>query len=659
MPHTIPLKAIHTTLLLALLTVAPWASAKELPAWTPDPAASRDDVPDEYKWDISQICFKPDIWATRLDTLKGEIPALGTYRGQLRDPATLVTCLEDYFRLHDEANHLTAYADRLHHTDMDNEEYQAMTRRALGVMDELMSEASFIRSELLAMSEKDMAKAYKKAPALEVYRRYIDGLRRRQTRVLGDEAERVLSLMGDNLWAEIDLNELPSPSEEAYVGLMTDLPWPTVHDAEGNEVPISPGNFVRLRRDPNREVRKEAVAGFLGAMRQYEHAFAATLAGQAQFDVALARSRGYDTALEAYLDKDDLDPAVYQNLIAAVNDNLAPLHRYVELRKTTMGLDELHLYDLYVPMVESDASTVTFPEAQQTILAAMAPLGDEYVRVLGKGLNPDSGWMDLYPHEGKDSGAYCACVYGTHPYVFMNYQDSLYDMSTLAHEFGHAMHSHYSMEAQPYQDFRYVPFLAEIASTCNEALLTDYLLANATDDRTKAAILADRLDGIRTTIYRQALFAEFELALHRFAEEGTPITAGLLDQTYADLVQRYYGDGFTVDADDGMEWAFIPHFYWKYYVFTYATGLSSGIALAQRVQQGEAERDAYLGMLKAGCARPPLDLLREAGVDLTQPDAINAALVLFDETVTELEALLPGLQAAEEAVEADDEAAAE
>ena len=646
MPHTSPPKII--TLALALLLTGAQASAKDLPEWTPDPAANRDDVPDEYKWDISQICFAQDIWATRLDTLKGEIPGLGSHSGLLEDPAMLKTCLDEYFRLHDEASHLTAYADRLLHTDMENETYQAMTHKALATMDELMAEASFIRSELLAMSEKDMAKAFKKNPELEDYRRYIDGLRRRQARVLGDEAERILSLMGDNLWAEIDLNEIPSAAEDAYVGLMTDIPWPTVHDGEGNEVPINPGNYVRLRRDPNREVREEAVAGFVGTMRQYEHTLAATLAGQANFDVALARSRGYDTALEAYLDKDDLDPSVYHNLITAVNDNLDPLHRYVELRKTALGLDDLHLYDLYVPMVNSAASEVAFPEAQQTILAAMAPLGEDYVRVLGKGLDPDNGWMDLYPHDGKDNGAYCACVYGTHPYVFMNYQDSLYDMSTLAHEFGHAMHSHYSMETQSYQDFRYVPFLAEVASTCNEALLTNHLLASADDDRIKAAILADRLDGMRATIYRQALFAEFELALHRFAEEGTPITAGLLDQTYADLVQRYYGDGFTVDADDGMEWAFIPHFYWKYYVFTYATGLSSGIALAQRVQEGEAQRDAYLGMLNAGCSRPPLDLLREAGVDLTQPDAIDAALVLFDETVTELEALLPALQATEE-----------
>jgi len=645
--------------LFALLLLALPATAKELPLHTPDADGARADVPDEYKWDISGVVFSPDIWETRLNTLEGELGSLASYRGNLRDPATLETCLSEYFRMHDEANHLTLYASLLADTDVTNEEYQAMSKRALGAMDTLMAESAFIRGEVLALSAKDMDKAFKKAPGLEVYRRYIDGLRRRQARVLGDEAERVLSLLGDNQWAEIDLNEIPSSVESAYFGLMTDIPWPTVTDGDGDEVPISVSNYARLRRDPNREVRQEAVAGFLGVMRRYQHVFAATLGGQAEFDVALARSRGYDTALEAYLDKDDLDPAVYNNLSTAVNANLEPLHRYVELRKTALGLDDLHLYDLYVPMVESADSEVTFAEAREMMLAALAPLGDEYVRVLDKGSDPRNGWLDLYPHEGKDSGAYCASVYGTHPFVFMNYQDSMNDASTLAHEYGHAMHSHLSMQHQSYQDFRYVPFLAEIASTCNEALMTDHLLAIATDDRVRATILADRLDGMRATIYRQALFAEFELALHGFAEAGTPITASLLDETYAGLVGKYYGDGFTVDADDGMEWAFIPHFYWKYYVWTYATGLSSGIALAEKVQEGDAQRDAYLGMLQGGCLRPPLELLAEAGVDLTKPDAINAALALFDETVTELETLLPALQAEAEAAEAAEAAEGE
>ncbi len=641
--------SIRALIALLILSLAAPVAAKELPAYSPDSDADRSAIPDEYKWDLTPICFAPDIWETRMTTLDKELGGLSMYRNVLADGNMLVKCLDEYFRLHDEGSKLAQYANLTHETDLTNEEHQAMVQRSQGLMDRLAGQSSFIRTEVLALSEKEMAKAYKKAPELEQYRLYIDGMRRRQARVLGPEAEKVLTLMGDNLWAEIDLNEIPSPVEDAYVGLMTDIPWPTVLDADGKDITLGGSAYARLRRDPNREVRKQAVATYMGTLRQYQHVFAATLGGQAEFDVALARSRGYDTALEAYLDKDDLDPAVYHNLIETVNANLEPLHRYVELRKTALELDDVHLYDLYVPMVESADSEVTFPEARETILAALAPLGDDYMAVLDKGLDPRNGWMDLYPNQHKDSGAFCASVYGSHPYVLMNYQDSMYDASTLAHEFGHAVHSHYSMTEQAYPDWRYVPFLAEVASTCNEALMTDYLLANATDDRVKASILADRLDGMRATIYRQALFAEFELAVHGFAEAGTPITASLLEKTYADLIQRYYGPGFTVDADDGMEWAFIPHFYWKYYVFTYATGLSSGIALAELVQQGPEQRDAYLGMLEAGASAPPLEILNGAGVDLTQPDAIVSALQLFDETVTELEALLPALGALEEA----------
>ena len=296
-------------------------------------------------------------------------------------------------------------------------------------------------------------------------------------------------------------------------------------------------------------------------------------------------------------------------------------------------------------MVEDAGATVPFDRARATIVEALAPMGEEYVAAFAEGMDPANGWLDLYPAEDKASGAFCASVYGSHPYVKMNYQDSVNDMSTLAHEYGHAMHSTLSMEAQGYPDFRYVPFLAEIASTAHEALVIDHLLANATDDRVRASLLSDRLESIRGTIYRQAMFGEFELALHRHVEAGTPITAGLLEETYVELLRAYYGDAYAIDADDGMEWAYIPHFYWKYYVFTYATGLSSGITIAQKVRESEENRDAYLGMLKAGCSAPPLEILKGAGVDLTTPAPIEAALKRFDETVTELEALVDKLEA--------------
>jgi len=284
---------------------------------------------------------------------------------------------------------------------------------------------------------------------------------------------------------------------------------------------------------------------------------------------------------------------------------------------------------------------VTYAEAVEILPAALAPLGEDYVKVLEEGLDPRNGWIDVYPSGDKGSGAFSASVYGRHPYVKMNYQDSLDDLSTLAHEYGHAIHSHLAMGNQHYQDYRYVAFLAEIASTCNEALLSDYLVGQADSDAAKAGILAAELESIRTTIYRQTLFSEFERIVHGYVEDGTPVTASLLDGTYRDLVARYYGPGFTVGENDGMEWAYIPHFYYKYYVYSYATGLSCGLAIAENVKaSGQPAVDGYLAMLSGGCAEPPLDLLRKAGVDLTRPDAIEAALARFDRTITELAELL-------------------
>ncbi len=400
-------------------------------------------------------------------------------------------------------------------------------------------------------------------------------------------------------------------------------------------------SYARFRASPDRRVREEAVAAFFATLREFQHAFAATLAGQFGLDVLYARARGYDTALQAYLDKDNIPVAVYDNLITAVNANLEPLHRYVELRRKVLGLDDLHVYDLYVPMVAAAEMDVPFAKATEILPEALAPLGDKYVDLLKHGLDPRNGWIDVFPSDDKESGAFSASVYGRHPYVKVNYQDSLDDLSTLAHEFGHALHSDLAMTHQEYWNYRYVPFLAEIASTCNEALLSDYLASKADSKAAKAGILAAELENIRQTIYRQTLFSEFERAVHTFVEEGTPVTATLLDRTYRDLVQKYYGPGFTVDADDGMEWAYIPHFYYKYYVYSYATGLSCGIAIAENVKaHGQPAVDGYLQMLSGGCSEPPLDLLKKAGVDLTRPDAIEAALKRFDRTITELADLL-------------------
>ncbi len=634
-----PLRFFLLVLICAAVTLP--ALAADLPDYTPDANASRSDVPDAYKWNLDPLSDSPAAWEFELEKLRAEIPDLVAYQGKLSDPAALKSALDLYFDLHDRTSRVTQYANLALDAEQTDQELEARSQRGLVLMDELMAASGFIRGEVLALDDDAIQAAYAAADGPAEYQTYLDNLRRRQSRVLGEEAERILQLMGDNLWAEIDLNEIPSDLESTFGALLSDIVWPVVHDTDGNEVQLTLSNLGRFRASPDRNVRRETMAAFFATLRQYQHALAATLGGQFKLDVSYARARGYDTALEAYLDKDGLPVAVHDNLISAVNANLQPLHRYVELRRKVLGYDDLHIYDLYVPMVQAAEMDIPFKEAMAILPAALEPLGEEYVQLMSHGLDPSNGWIDVYPSNDKGSGAFSASVYGRHPYVKMNYQDSLDDMSTLAHEYGHAIHSALAMEHQPYHNYRYVPFLAEIASTCNEAFLSDYLVEQSQSDAAKAGILAAELESIRTTIYRQTLFSEFERRVHGYIEEGTPITADLLDETYSDLIMRYYGPGFTLGENDGMEWAYIPHFYYKYYVYSYATGLSCGLAIAERVKtEGQPAVDGYLDMLKGGCSEAPLDLLRQAGVDLTSPQAITAALERFDRTITELAGLL-------------------
>ena len=466
---------MRSLLTIVLLTGLPMAGAVEtrvdLPAFTPDANIERAAIPEIFTWDLSPLFASDEAWNGARLKLIGEFPGLEKYDGKLSDPATLRACLDLYFRLHSDANFVTLYANLRQSTAQSDETANAMVQRSLAAMDELMRSAAFIRREVLALSDESLAAAFAAEPALASYRSYIENLRRRADRLLSPDAERVLSLLGDNLWAEIDLNEIPSPLEDAFGALLTDIPWPEITDEQGEKVQLTLSNYPRYRASADRDVRRGAVEAVFGTLRQYEHALAATLAGQFQLDVDYARARGYETALEAYLDKDDIAPAVYDNLVSTINADLPLLHRYVELRKKALGLEDIHIYDLYIPLAEGVDTEVPFAEARSIIIAALKPLGEDYGRALAEGLDPSNGWMDLYPHTDKRSGAFSASVHGPHPYVFMNYQDSIDDMSTLAHEFGHALHSDLAMKAQPYAGFRYVPFLAEIASTCNESLL--------------------------------------------------------------------------------------------------------------------------------------------------------------------------------------------
>ncbi len=635
--------AIAVAILAAPAPAAPAAKSggPDIGKFVPDANMERADVPDQFKWRLAALFPSDADFTQGLAQAKTDRTRLAAFEGKLGDPAALVSCLDLYFETRLLTNRLSLYGNLRFVGDQASSPLQALHDQGLDALNALMSAASFIRREVLALPDASLAAAYARQPKLAGYKPYIDEMRRRKARVFDAKTEQVLALAGDNLWAEIDLNEIPSDHEKSHAALLTDLVLPKIKDEGNADVQLTLSNYGRFRASPDRRVRREAVAGLFGTLKTYEDALAATLAGQMRYDVFMARARGYDTALAAYLDKDDIDTAVYRNLIAAVHDNLQPLHDYVAMRRKVMGLDEIHIYDLYTPLVAGVTMTFPYDEALRILPEALAPLGPDYVTVLRRGLDAKNGWIDVYPNRNKESGAFSSSVYGIHPFVKINYLDQYDDLSTLAHEMGHAMHSWSSSGKQPYVTSSYVPFLAEIASTVNEKLLSDYMLSRVHSDDERLYLLNRLVESLRTTIYRQALFAEFELLAHEAAEKGTPMTAEFFDATYRDLVARYYGPDLKIDPNDADEWGYIPHFFYKYYVYAYATGMSSAVVLAENVRSGDVrKRDAYLGMLAAGSSKPPLDILRDAGVDLTRPDAVVAAAHLMDRTIKEMQAIL-------------------
>lgn len=627
---------------VSILSIAIIANPLDnLPSFKPDANMSRSDIPDIFKWNLKDLCESDIQWDADIIKYQNELKAIVNYHSKLYTAKGLASYMESFFNIDDNINRLTLYASL--QRDVESTNQKAITRHELGLKltEEIMQEGTTLRQTILGLSEDDLSKFMKEEPSIEKYIPYIKSLRRRANYVLSPKEEKLLSMAGDNLWAQIDINELPAAPEKAFRALTSEMILPMVTDPDGKSVRLTFANYGRLRGSENREVRKETVAAMFGTLKGLENTFATTLGEQAKFSLFLSKARGYNKVIDAYLDKDDLSPDVYYNLISTVKANVKPLHKYVELRKKALKYDSIHLYDLYVPMVEAAEIKMDYKNGVNLIMNALQSMGENYINPLAMGLNPENGWIDIYPSNDKNSGAFSTATYGIHPYIKMNFQDSFDDVSTLAHEYGHAMHSYYAMKNQSYLSWRYAPFLAEIASTCNEALLSQYMIKNAKSDKEKAWFLSELLETIRTTIYRQTLFAEFELELHKLAEAGEPITADKLNNIYVALIRTYYGPNYTIDENDHMEWAYIPHFYYKYYVFTYATGLSSGIAFADKiVKEGEPAREAYLNMLKGGSSKPPLVLLKEAGLDLTKPEAIKSALDLFDKTLDELDELL-------------------
>lgn len=591
---------------------------------------ARAEVAAQDKWAIHDLFATDDDWRAALAAAKEYVPRVQAFRGRLGESAQT---LLDYLRLDDEISlafdALVHYAQRKSDEDTRVAAYQEMVSQVMRLAVELQSAAAFQTPELLAIPDDTLESFYKTVPDLELYRLNIDRVRRRREHVLSDKEEALLAAAGEMAAAPDDVFSMLNDA---------DLKFPDATDKDGAKHPVTHGTYIPLMQSYDRVLRKSAFDSLYSVYGQFRNTAASILSSQMKQLLFFANARKYPSTLAAALDGTEVDPAIYHNLIDAVHRSFQPMYRYVALRRRALGLDELHMYDLYVPVVEGVEMKFTFEEAKEIALKALAPLGEDYLNLLREGFS--NGWIDVYENQGKRSGAYSAGA-RVHPYVLLNFKGTLDDVFTLVHEMGHAVHSYLSNQHQPtaYQD--YVIFVAEVASTCNEALLMEYLLSVTTDKKQRAYLINHFLEQFRGTLYRQTMFAEFELKVNEMTQRGEGTTAEALCALYKDLNVQYFGPDMVVDDEIALEWARIPHFYYDYYVYQYATGYAAAIALSRRIlREGESAVRDYIGFLSGGCSADPVTLLRGAGVDMASPAPVEDATKLFDELIGEMEALL-------------------
>ena len=594
------------------------------------PIRKRSAVAAEFTWDLTDIFPSDEAWRAEYEALKSYAEAVAAYRGRLGESAETLLA---YFRLDDELNvrvgRLYGYANCKADEDTSNGFYQDLRGKALSLSVTLSGAGAFAASELLALSDETLTRFYAEQPELATYRRPIERVRRRRAHILSPECEALLANAGEM-----------ADSPDAIFGVFhnADLRFPAVTDGAGAEQPLTDATFVPLLQSGDRTLRRNTFETYYATLGGYRNTLAATLDAQFKQLRFFANARRYPSTLDAALDATEVPVSVYDSLIESVHANLDKMYRYVALRRRLLGVDELHMYDVYTPIVPDVAEEIPFEQAKATVLDALAVLGEDYTAMLREGF--DHRWLDVYPNVGKRGGAYSSGIARPHPYVLLNQTDDLDSQFTIAHEMGHAMHSYLSCKHQPVCTSDYVIFVAEVASTCNEVLLMRHLLRKSTDRREQAYLINHFLDQFKGTVYRQTMFAEFERELGRMAERGETLTADALDEKYLALNRLYFGPDMISDAQIALEWARIPHFYYNYYVFQYATGFSAAVALADRIlREGEPAVADYKRFLSGGSSTDPISLLKLAGVDMSTPAPVDAALAMFGELVDELDAL--------------------
>lgn len=590
----------------------------------------RNEIPQEYKWAIEDIYATDEDWEKALLKAKEYAIKVSEFNGKISKSSK---DLFNYFTIGDEISilfdSLVNYAQRKLDEDTRNSKYQDMVARLMSVAVELNSNGAFETPEILSMSDDTLNQFYKEVPSLELYRLYIDRIRAKKEHILSEREERLISMTGKM-----------SSSPDTIFSMFNDadLKFPNAIDKDGNEHTLTHGTYSTLRQSSDRILRKSAFDNLFTTYAGFKNTIASILSAQVEQLTFNSKVRNYSSNLEASLDSNHVPVEVYKNLIKSVHDNMHYMYKYVKLRKKILGLEELHMYDMYVPLVKDYNVSIDFETAKLEVENSLKVMGKDYLNVYKSAFTQK--WIDIYENVGKCSGAYSAGA-KVHPYVLLNYNNTLDSEFTLAHEMGHAIHSYYSNKYQPTVYSDYVIFVAEVASTCNESLLMQYLLKNTDDKLRRAYLINYFLEQFRTTIYRQTMFAEFELKINEIVESGQSLTADMLTEIYADLNKLYFGNDVIIDDQIAMEWSIVPHFYYNFYVYQYATGFSSAIALSRRIlNEGETAVNDYIKFLKGGCSKNPVDLLKDAGVDVSSSEVVSSALELFGELIDELDELL-------------------
>nr|WP_243300477.1 oligoendopeptidase F [Bacillus litorisediminis] len=591
----------------------------------------REQIPVEDTWRLEDIFATDDDWNQEFKEVEALLPKAAEFQGTLGDSAEqLYKALQFQDEVSSRLGKLYTYSHMRYDQDTANSYYQGLDGKAKTLYTKAASAFAYVTPEILSIDEAKLEQFLAENDDLKLYKQQLEEINKQRPHVLSAEQEALLA----------QASEVLNSSSSTFSMLNNaDLEFPTIIDEDGNEVQVTHGRYSRFLESNDRRVRQEAFTAVYDTYGKFRNTFASTLSGQVKKDNFNARVRNYKSARHAALSNNNIPETVYENLVETINKNLPLLHRYVSLRKKVLGVEELHMYDLYAPLVKDVNMKVTYEEAKEILLKGLAPLGEDYIAVLKEGF--ENRWVDVHENKGKRSGAYSSGTYGTNPYILMNWQDNVNNLYTLAHEFGHSVHSYYTRKSQPYPYGNYSIFVAEVASTCNEAILNDYMLKTIDDEKKRLYLLNHYIEGFRATVFRQTMFAEFEHTIHERAQAGETLTADLFTQIYYDLNKKYFGNDIVVDEEIGLEWARIPHFYYNYYVYQYATGFSAATALSKQIlEEGQPAVERYIEFLKSGSSDYPIEVLKKAGVDMNSSTPIEQACEVFKQLLDEMESLL-------------------